>query len=226
MHLPALSFSGGSGLTLPSSKSSGSTTSSILNAAVSRADVGDGGQKPLSLTLLTITGAVGVKGGPNLTYAAMNLTIDSGVDNNTSTLSSETPSSFMGGTSAVSGTGGILLTSNFGIPARSTGGTSALQAGTHTTKKHLKLSEPVIKSRATLVCIGKHDAHKIIHVQLMQHGNDTQQKDFSTHAPARLKQKDDLWAIHASRRLTDITKTINFHWSYKCVVTAHTKINQ
>jgi hypothetical protein len=69
------------------------------------------------------------------------------------------------------------LTSNFGIPARSTGGTSALLAGTHTTKKHLKLTEPVIKSLATLICIGKHNAHKIIHAQLMQHGNDTLQNE-------------------------------------------------
>jgi hypothetical protein len=84
----------------------------------------------------------------------------------------------MGGTLAVAGTGGdILLTSNFGIPARLTGGTSALQAGTHTTKKHLKLTEPVIKSLATSVCIVKHDAHIIIHAQLMQHGNDTGQKE-------------------------------------------------
>ncbi len=36
----------------------------------------------------------------------------------------------------------------------------------------------------------------------MQHGSDTQQKDFNTHAPARSLQKEDLWAIHASRRLT------------------------
>jgi hypothetical protein len=63
------------------------------------------------------------------------------------------------------------LTSNFGIPAHLTGSTSALQAGAQTTKKHLELTEPVIKSLATLVCIGKHDAHKIVHAQLMQHGN-------------------------------------------------------
>jgi hypothetical protein len=111
-----------------------------------------------------------VEGGPNLAYVATNLTIGSGVGDNTSTLSLEIPSSSMGGTSAVAGTGGILLT-NFGIPARSTGGTSALQAGTHTTKKHLKLTRPVIKRLATLVCIGKHNAHKIVHAQLMQHGN-------------------------------------------------------
>ena len=80
----------------------------------------------------------------------------------------------MGDTSAVAGTGGILLISNFGIPARLTGGTSALLAGTHTTKKHLKLTESVIRGLATLVCIGKHDAHKIIHAQLMQHGNNNQ----------------------------------------------------
>ncbi len=60
----------------------------------------------------------------------------------------------------------------------------------------------MIKSLASLVCIGKHDAHKIVHAQLMQHGNDTRQKDFNTQAPARSLQKDDLWAIHASRRLT------------------------
>jgi hypothetical protein len=60
----------------------------------------------------------------------------------------------------------------------------------------------VIKSLATLVCIGKDDAHKIVHAHLMQHGSDTQQKDFNTHAPARSLQKEDLWAIHASRRLT------------------------
>jgi hypothetical protein len=125
------------------------------------------------LTLLTVTGAVGIKGGPNLAYVATNLTIGSVVGDNTSTLSSDIPSSSMGGTSAAAGTGGILSTSNFGIPAHSTGGTSALQAGTHTTKKHLKLTEPVIKSLATLVCIGKHNAHKIVHAQLMQHGNDT-----------------------------------------------------
>jgi hypothetical protein len=123
------------------------------------------------LTLLTVTGAVGVKGGLNLTYVAMNLTIDSGVGDNTSSLSLEIPSSSMGGTLAVAGTGGILLTSNFGIPACLTGDTSALQAGTHTTMKHLKLIEPVIKSLVTLVCIGKHNTHKIVHAQLMQHGN-------------------------------------------------------
>jgi hypothetical protein len=124
------------------------------------------------LTLLTVTGAVGVKGGPNLTYVAKNLTIGSGVGDNTSYLSLEIPFSSMGGTLAMVGTGDILLTSNFGVPARLTGGTSALQAGTHTTKKHLKLTEPVIKSFATLVCIGKHDTHKLAHAQLMQHGND------------------------------------------------------
>jgi hypothetical protein len=79
----------------------------------------------------------------------------------------------MGSTSAVAGTGGILLTSNFGIPAFLTGGTSALQAGTYTTKKHLKLTEPVIKSLATSICIGEHNAHKFVHAQLMQHGNNT-----------------------------------------------------
>jgi hypothetical protein len=131
------------------------------------------------LTLLTVTGAVGIKGGPILSYVATNLTIGSGVGDNTSTLSLEIPSSSMGGTSAVAGTGGILLTSTFGIPARSTGSTSALLAGTHTTKKHLKLTEPVIKSLATLVCIGKHNAHKIIHAQLMQHGNNNRQKEIS-----------------------------------------------
>ncbi len=82
----------------------------------------------------------------------------------------------MGGTSAVAGTGGILLTSNFGIPTHLTGSTSAILAGTHTSKKHLKITEPVIKSLATLVCIGKHDTHKIVHAQLMQHGNNNQQK--------------------------------------------------
>jgi hypothetical protein len=123
------------------------------------------------LTLLTITRAVGVKGGPNLTYVATNLTIGSGAKDNTSSLSLKIPSSSMGGTLAVAGTGGILLTSNFGIPACLTGGTSALQAGTHSTKKHLKLTELVIKSLATLVCIGKHNTHKLVHAQLMQHGN-------------------------------------------------------
>jgi hypothetical protein len=103
------------------------------------------------LTLLTITGAVGIEGGPSLAYVARNLTIGSGVGDNTSTLSSEIPSSSMGSTSAVAGTGGILLTLNFDIPAHLTGGTSALQAGTDTTKKHLKLTEPVIKSLANLV---------------------------------------------------------------------------
>jgi hypothetical protein len=196
MHLPALSFSGGSGLTFPSSTLSGSTTSSILNAVISGAGTSDGSQNPISLTLLTATGAVGVKGGPNLAYVATSPTIGSGVGDNTSTLSLKIPSSSMGGISAAAGTGGILLTLNFGIPACLTGSTSALQAGTHTTKKHLELTEPVIKS------IGKHDAHKTVHAQLMQHGNDTQQKDFNTHAPARSLQKDDLWAIHGSRRLT------------------------
>ncbi len=126
---------------------------------------------PPNRTRASVPGAVGVKGGLSLAYVATNLTIGSGVGDNTSTLSLENPSSSMGGTLAVAGTGGILLTSNFGIPAHLTGGTSALQAGTHTTKKHLKLTEPVIKSLATLVCIGKHDAHKIVHAQLMQHGN-------------------------------------------------------
>jgi hypothetical protein len=134
--------------------------------------VASGSQKPVSLTLLSVTGAVGIEGGPSLAYVATNLTIGSGVGDNTSTLSLEIPSSSMGSTSAVAGTGGILLTSNFGIPSRSTGSTSALQAGTHTTKKHLKLTEPVIKSLANLVYIGKHDTHKIVHAQLMQHGND------------------------------------------------------
>jgi hypothetical protein len=124
-------------------------------------------EAPVRLTFLSITGAVGVKGAPNLTYVAPNITIGSGVGDNTSSLSSEIPSSSMDGTLAVADTGGILLTSNFGIPASSNGSTSALQAGTHTTKKHLKLTEPVIKSLATLVCIGKHDTHKIVHAQLM-----------------------------------------------------------
>jgi hypothetical protein len=134
--------------------------------------VASGSQKPVSLTLLTIAGPVGIESGLSLAYVAMNLTIGSGVGDNTSTLSSEIPSSSMGSTSAVADSGGIILTSNFGIPAHLTGGTSALQVGIHTTKKHLKLTEPVIKGLATLVCIGKHDAHKIIHAQLMQHGND------------------------------------------------------
>jgi hypothetical protein len=124
------------------------------------------------LTLLTITGAVSIKGGPSLAYVATNLTIGPGVGDNTSTLGSETPYISMGSNSAVAGTGGIRLTSNFGIPACLTGSTSALQAGTHTTKKHLMLTEPVIKILATLVDIGKHEAHKIVHAQLMQHGND------------------------------------------------------
>jgi hypothetical protein len=126
------------------------------------------------LTLLTVKGAVGIKGGPNLSYVATNLTIGSGVGDNTTTLSSDIPSSSMGGTSAVAGTGRILLTLNFGIPAHLT---SALLAGTHTTTKHLKHTEPVIKSLATLVCIGKHDAHKIVRAQLMQHGKDNNQKE-------------------------------------------------
>jgi hypothetical protein len=102
----------------------------------------------------------------------MNLIIGWDVGDNTSSLSLEIPSISMGSTSAVTGTRGILLTSDSGIPACSTGGTSALQACTHTTKKHLKLTEPVIKSLATSVCIGKHDTHKLVHAQLIQHGND------------------------------------------------------
>jgi hypothetical protein len=113
--------------------------------------VASGSQKPVNLTLLTITGGVSFKGDPSLAYVATNLTIGSSVGDNTSTLSLEIPSSSMGSTSAVAGTGGILLTSNFGILARLTGGTSTLQAGTHTTKKHLKLTEYVIKSLANLV---------------------------------------------------------------------------
>jgi hypothetical protein len=35
----------------------------------------------------------------------------------------------------------------------------------------------VIKSLETLVCIGKHNAHKIVHAQLMQHGNKNQQRE-------------------------------------------------
>jgi hypothetical protein len=136
-------------------------------------------KKTVSLTLLTITGAISIKGGPNLSSVATDVTIGSDVGDNTSTLSLEVPSSSMGITSAVAGTGGILLTSNFGIPACSTGSTSALLAGTHTTKKHLKLTEPMIRSLATLVCIGKHNAQKIVHAQLMQHGNDNQQQDIS-----------------------------------------------
>jgi hypothetical protein len=76
-----------------------------------------GSQKPVSLTLLTVTGAVGVKGGPSLAYVATNLTIGSNVGDNTFILSSEIPSSSMGSNSAMSGTGGILLTSNFDMPA-------------------------------------------------------------------------------------------------------------
>ncbi len=72
--------------------------------------VASGSQKPVSLTLLTVTAAVGVKGGPSLAYVATNVTIFSGVGDNTSTLSSGIPSSSMGSTSAVAGTGGILLT--------------------------------------------------------------------------------------------------------------------
>jgi hypothetical protein len=134
--------------------------------------VASGSQKPVSLTLLTVSGAVGIKGGPSLAYVATNLTIGTGVGDNTSALSSKIPSSSMGSTSAVAGTGGILLTSNFGIPARLTDGISALQTGTHTTKKHLNFTEHVIKSHANLVCIGKHKTHKIVHAQLMQHGNE------------------------------------------------------
>jgi hypothetical protein len=156
---------------------SGSTTASILNAVVSGTGASDGSWKPGSLTLLTVTGAVSIKGGPNLSSVATNLTIGSGVGDNTSTLSSEIPSSSKGGTSAVAGTGGLLLTTNFGIPACLAGGTSALLAGTHTTKKHLKLTEPVIRSLATLVCIDKNNAYKIAHAQLMQLGNDNRQKE-------------------------------------------------
>jgi hypothetical protein len=75
MHLPTLSFNGGSGLTLPSSASSGSITSSILNAVVRGAGAGDGSQNPVSLNLLTVTRTVGSEGGPNLFYVATNLTI-------------------------------------------------------------------------------------------------------------------------------------------------------
>jgi hypothetical protein len=32
-------------------------------------------KKPISLTLLTVTGAVSIEGGPNLAYVATNLTI-------------------------------------------------------------------------------------------------------------------------------------------------------
>jgi hypothetical protein len=49
---------------------------------------------------------------------------------------------------------------------------------------------------------------------------------FNTHAPARSLQKDDLWSIHTSRRLTCHHYTINFHWAYKCMVTANTKPKQ
>jgi hypothetical protein len=161
-----------------------------LNAVVSGAGASDGGQKPISLNLLTITGAASVKGGPNLSSVATTLTIGSGVGDNTSTLSLEIPSSSMGGTSsAVAGTGGILLTSNFGIPACLTGGTSALLAGTHTPKKHLKLTESVIRSLVTLVYIGKHDAHKIVHTQLMQHGNNNQQKEIGNRLGLELGYK-------------------------------------
>jgi len=82
----------------------------------------------------------------------MNLTIGSGVGDNTFTFSLEIPSSSVGGTSAVAGTGGITLTCL--LPAGSTGSTSAVQANTHTTKKRLKLTEPVIRSLVTLVCLG------------------------------------------------------------------------
>jgi hypothetical protein len=133
-------------------------------------------KKSVSLTFLTITGAVSIEGSPNLSPVSTNITIGSGVGDNTSILSLENLSSSMGSTSAVAGTGGILLTLNFGIPACLTGSTSALHAGTHTTKKGLKLTEPVIRSLAALVCIGKHDTQKIIHAQLMQHGNETDKR--------------------------------------------------
>ena len=148
-----------------------------MNAVVNGAGAGDGGQKPFSLTHLNVTGAVSIEGGSNLSYVATNLTVGSGVEDITPILSTEIPSSSMGGTSAVAGTGGILMTLNFGIPACLTVITSALLAGTHTTKKHLKLTEPMIRSLATLVYIGKHDAHKIVHAQLMQHGNNNCQRE-------------------------------------------------
>ena len=46
--------------------------------------VASGSQKPVSLTLLTVSEAVGVKGGPSLAYVATNLTIGTGVGDNTS----------------------------------------------------------------------------------------------------------------------------------------------
>jgi hypothetical protein len=61
----------------------------------------------------------------------------------------------------------------------SAGGTLELLAVTHTTIKHPKLTEPVIRSLVTSVCIGKHDAHKIVHAQLMQPGNNNRQKHTS-----------------------------------------------
>jgi hypothetical protein len=112
------------------------------------------------LTHLPLPPTVSGKGGRNLSTVATNHTLGSGFGDNTSTLSSEIPFGSMGSTSAVAGTGGILLTSNLGIPACLTGGTSALLAGTYTTKKNLKLTELVIRSLATLVCIGKHNTHK------------------------------------------------------------------
>jgi hypothetical protein len=49
---------------------------------------------------------------------------------------------------------------------------------------------------------------------------------FNTHAPARSLQKDDLWSIHASRRLTCHHYGHQLSSSYKCVVTVNTKLNQ
>jgi hypothetical protein len=100
----------------------------------------------------------------------------------------------MGSPSAVAGTGGILLTSNFGIPA--CWHTSLFNwLYTHTTswypyhKEASQATELVIRSLATLVCIGKHNAHKIVHAQLMQHGDNNQQKDTS------VKDKAQNWVI-------------------------------
>jgi hypothetical protein len=107
----------------------------------------------------------------------MNLTIGSGVGDNTFTFSLEIPSSSVGGTSTVAGTEGITLTSNLGLPADSTDSTSAVHADTHTTKKQLKLTEKVIRSLVTLVCLGKHNTHKPVYAQVIQHGNDNRQKE-------------------------------------------------
>jgi hypothetical protein len=172
MPLPAISIGGGSGLTLPSSASSGLTTSSILIFVVSDVGDGDGDQNLICVTLLALAGAVSIAGGPSIlsSVGVTNLTIGSGVRDKTFTLSSDIPSNSIVGTLAVAGTVSITLTVNLGLPACSTGGTSA-DADTHTTKKHLKLPMPLIRSLATLVYLGKHNAHKLVDAQLMQHGN-------------------------------------------------------